>query len=113
MTKPGFSRYNPSRGGRAPRDLRNSFLDAVDIVEKWGAGEPEPTVELRDHQVPVTRIIGLLWNCRDTLACDVCQQIHDMLRRPDTFRSGSTYAQAARQLKRFLESRRQTEASRQ
>jgi hypothetical protein len=84
----------------------------VDIIEKWGDGEPEPTVELRDHQIPVTRVIGLLWNCRDILAYGVCQQINDMIRRPDSLRSGSTYAQAARQLKRLLDSRRTTTEAR-
>jgi hypothetical protein len=112
MTLAKPSKYNPARGGHAPTDLRNSFLDAVDIIEKWGAGEPEPTVELRDHQIPVMRIIGLLWNCRDILAYGVCQQIDDMIRSPQSFRSGSTYAQGARQLKRLLDSRRTTTGAR-
>ena len=105
MPLPRVSQYNPARGGHAPGDLRDSFLDAVDIIEKWGSSALEPTVELRDHQVPVTRVIGLLWNCRDILALGACRQINDMIGGPDSFGAGSTYAQAARKLKRLLDSR--------
>jgi hypothetical protein len=97
-----FSKYSPSRGGHAPGDLRDSFIDSVYVIEQWGASQPEPTVELRGHQVPVTRIIGLLWNCSDILGGAVCRQICGMARGPDSFPSGATYAQAARQLKELV-----------
>jgi hypothetical protein len=97
-----FSEFSPSRGGHAPGDLRDSFIDSVDVIEQWDASQPEPTVELRGHQVPVTRIIGLLWNCSDILGGPVCRPINGMVRRPDSFPSGATYAQAARQLKKLV-----------
>jgi hypothetical protein len=59
--------YNPARGGHAPGDVRDAFASAIEAYDVWRFGAPEPTVELRDRQVPISRICGLLWNCSDTL----------------------------------------------
>jgi hypothetical protein len=79
-----FSHYKPHLGGHAPGDLRDAFHVAVDAVGEWEAG-PEPKVELRDKQVPVSRVFGLLWNCSDTLPGD---------ERPGSYAAGARLLKA-------------------
>jgi hypothetical protein len=45
------SSYNARLGGHAPGDLRDAF-SALDAFQDWEAGTPEPTVKLRDGDVP-------------------------------------------------------------
>src|SRR4051812_9601520 len=59
--------YNPARGGHAPGDVRAAFAAAIEAYDSWEAGEAEPTVELREQQVSISNICGLLWNCTDTM----------------------------------------------
>ena len=59
--------FNPARGGHAPGDLRNAFFNAVEAYDSWLSGEQEPTVELRQQQLPISQVCGLLWNCTDTV----------------------------------------------
>jgi hypothetical protein len=61
------SNYNPGRGGHAPGDIRDAFVhEAIPAFIEWMSG-PEPTVEVREQQIPISRLCGLLWNCSDTL----------------------------------------------
>src|SRR5687768_1357229 len=62
------SRFSPSRGGHAPGDVRDAFIEAIEAYRAWKPGEPEPEVELRDELVPISSICRLLWNCDDVLA---------------------------------------------
>ena len=93
-----YSYYKPSRGGHAPGDLRDAFIAALDAYEAWETGEPEPTVELRDEQVTLTRLCGLLWNCTDVLPSYIAYQLAMLTNA----RAGSSYAGAARLLKQLI-----------
>jgi hypothetical protein len=61
------SRYRPARGGHAPGDIRDAFLVALEELRGWAPGTAEPTAEVRERQVPLSVLCGLLWNCTDTL----------------------------------------------
>ena len=61
------SAYKPARGGHAPGDVRDAFVDeAIPAFIEWKDG-PEPTVELREQQITISQLCGLLWNCHDIL----------------------------------------------
>jgi hypothetical protein len=92
------SHYKPGRGGHAPGDLRDAFCAAVDAYQDWDEGEPEPTVEVRDRQLPISQIFGLLWDCKDILPSIVYDQVCAFFRREDEPRR-QTYAAAARAMK--------------
>jgi hypothetical protein len=95
------SSFHPARGGHAPGDLRDAFCEAVDAFDQWKAGAPEPTVELREQQLPISAVFGLLWNCSDIMPGDLFDQIDD--------HSGAlkrrTYSAGARFLKSQIEPR--------
>jgi hypothetical protein len=97
MTMLTKSRYKPARGGHAPGDVREAFLNGLDAV--MYDREEHPTVELRERKVPMADVCGLLWNCTDTLPGDYCRSLSDLL--DDDCRIGS-YAQAARAVKAYL-----------
>jgi hypothetical protein len=85
------SSYNPSRGGHAPGDLREAFQVGIEHLASWRPGDPEPSLEVRDQQVPFTRLAGLLWNCTEILPAGD----YKILDMP----VGSTNAQAGREVK--------------
>ncbi len=88
------SSYNPARGGHAPNDVREAFMEAVDAFADWRDGAPEPTVEVREQDVPISAVCGLLWNCHDALPSLLRSVLEDV----GIERCGS-YASAARYLK--------------
>jgi len=59
--------YSPRSGGHAPGDVRDAFLEAVNEYANSEAGSPEPVVELREQQVTLSKLCGLLWNCSDAM----------------------------------------------
>jgi hypothetical protein len=61
------SSYLPSRGGHAPGDVRDAFLEALDIYVNREVGAAEPEVEMREQRVSLCQLCGLLWNCTDIL----------------------------------------------
>ena len=90
------SRFEPSRGGHAPGDVRDAFQEAVESWADWEPEtKPEPVVDLRDKPTPITAVINLLWNCTDIMPSDLC----DCADMP----AGSTYAQGARQMSRAVQ----------
>ncbi|WP_146604441.1 hypothetical protein [Rhodoplanes roseus] len=100
MTTLQSSKYNPSRGGRAPNDLHAGFDDAVQAVLAWDNGQPEPAVEIRGSDISVREICGLLWNCTDFLPAAVCADLNEM---DDEFPlRGASYARGARCLKAII-----------
>ena len=100
------SRYRPARGGHAPGDLRNAFLEAVEAFEVWEEGSPEPTVEVRDQPIRLSVLCGLLWNCSDIMPGLDQRQLEGVL--PSRYigedRSGTcfTYARAARAMREAI-----------
>lgn len=60
--------YSDDNGGHAHDDLREAFLDAIDAVEHWEKGQPEPTVELRNQEIRVSEVFKLLLTCTDSLS---------------------------------------------
>jgi hypothetical protein len=90
------SRYSPARGGHAPSDVREAFLTGIEQYVLWGDGEPEPIIELREQQVPLSTLCGLLWNCSDTVPrLDLDSLVGDC----NTDIKGGTYACVARWMK--------------
>jgi hypothetical protein len=62
------SKFRPAQGGHAPGDVRRAFSAAVDAYAGMtGDDKQEPSVELREQQIPIGRVCGLLWNCSDTM----------------------------------------------
>jgi hypothetical protein len=96
------SRYNPARGGHAPGDVREAFLEGIKALLDWQAGEPEPMVELRDRAMPVSTVAGLLWSCADTLPRDTRATLEDLGVELPGYVS---YAAAARRLKPWITGR--------
>lgn len=98
------SKYNPAVGGHAPGDVREAFVDATEAYARWKDGAPEPTVTLREQQLSISAVCGLLWNCSDFLPNDLklylgveyAKAVH----RPDD--APHTYAQGARMLKAMV-----------
>lgn len=93
------SSFRPSRGGHAPGDVRDSFLEAIDAFENWNDGDPEPVVTVREGAVAISAVCGLLWNCRDTLPGDAFQQLCHHARWKEDEPRRQSYAAAARFLK--------------
>lgn len=99
------STYQPARGGHAPGDVRDAFLEAVNCYAQWDDGEPEPTVEVRGRAVSLSTVCGLLWNCSDIVPRLTIDELCFAAPWPecDNCRQGMTYAQAARLLKQMVE----------
>ena len=91
------STYSPLRGGHAPGDVRDAFLEAIVAFMEWAEGEPEPTVELCNRPVPICNVCGVLWNCSDTIP----RSEWDELKGADPYDElqGHSYAAAARFMK--------------
>jgi hypothetical protein len=81
-----------------PPARRPAFQEAVDAVCDWIDGEPEPTVDVRDNEVSVSAVCGLLWNCNDILPSGLVGSMKSI--DPDF--SGWSYAGAARSLKSVI-----------
>ena len=100
MTILEHSRYSPARGGHAPGDVRDAFLEALEDMRGWRTGTPEPTAEVRGQAIPISRLCGLLWNCTDIMPGHACGDMQHVI---DEFpNAGATYAQAARALKALI-----------
>jgi hypothetical protein len=92
------SRYNPGRGGHAPGDLRDAFVEAVDALQGFQPGAPLPTVEVREQTVPVTAMFRLLWNCPDQLPWSDYQAVCELLGDDENAPKRVTYDAASRKL---------------
>ena len=91
MTVLKGSRFKPSRGGHAPGDVRDAFVEAAESWRHWEPDtESEPVVDLRDKPTPITTAIRLLWNCVDIMPSGLCDCVD--------LSQGSTYAQGARRM---------------
>ena len=100
-----FARFNPSRGGHAPGDVRDSFLQALEAYETWQYGEPEPLIELRGRKVTISHLCGLVWNCADVLPVSARNALTDGIETDPFSPPIITYAQGARLLKESLADR--------
>jgi|GEM_PF-2736523 len=89
--------YKPGRGGHAPDDIRDVFLNAIEAYAAWEDGEPEPQVEVRGRPMRLSEVCSLLWNCRDTMPGIDRDHLEGMLCWPQP--SCGSYARAARALK--------------
>jgi len=69
----------------APQSLREQFLEAIESWV-WLSGDIPDTA--------IRQLAGQLWNCTDTLPGEYCNDLE--------IPPGSTYAQAARHLRRRL-----------
>ena len=78
--------------------------ESVDAFEMWADVEPEPTVELGDDAISISRLCGKLWNCTDIMPGILCRQIEGLRgwHHDDDIYQGSTYACGARVLKELI-----------
>ncbi|MGH7096657.1 MAG: hypothetical protein ACREE4_03220 [Stellaceae bacterium] len=92
--------YTAARGGHAPSDLRRAFCAALDAFREWEDGAAEPTIEVRERDLPISEVCGLLWNCSDILpgSSGYTMQLCDDGNLPQR----RTYAAAARWLKNCI-----------
>jgi hypothetical protein len=70
-----------------PEELHNHFEEEVELCAEGFFG----------HADILWRLSGELWNCKDVMRGDTCRALE--------MRTGSTYAQGARELRRFLRSK--------
>ena len=84
-------RFSPSYGGHAPGHLRDAFLEMIESSDR--SKDPDEVMPVGDYGTLVSlyALTGLLWNCTDILPGSNCNDL-DLPR-------GSTYAQAARELR--------------
>ena len=80
--------YQPALGGHAPGHLRSLFCEWIETGE---VPTNDCTVPYQDQPNLLRWLIGQLWNCTDTVPGSECA----MLDLP----AGSTYAQAARNVR--------------
>jgi len=69
--------------------------EAIPAYIAWEDGTPEPTVELREQQVTISQLCGLLWNCHDILPSGAIFELDGC----DADLKSQTYASAARWMK--------------
>ena len=102
MARRGMGRVpdgNPPRKKRGTNmhvggHLRNAFLDAVDGRDEDVRDISSDTLVEGDHrgrELTWDRLLGLLWNCTDTVPKGCCEDLE--------FPQGSTYAQIAQSIK--------------
>ncbi len=48
-------------------DLRGAFTDALSAYELWEDGEPEPTIELGHHCLPISAALRVLSDYSDMM----------------------------------------------
>lgn len=109
------SSYKPALGGHAPGDVRDAFLNAVEDLRSWQPGMPEPVAELRERQVPIAALCGVLWNCTDTLPSLAGSEVWSFVERyGDGYEAGqraaASYGRAARALKAIFTKKQQQAA---
>jgi hypothetical protein len=94
--------YAPARGGHAPGDVRDAFVEAVDAYEAWEDGTPEPTVDVRDQPIRISVVCGLVWNCTDVMPGRLYDHLANLVRWPEDMTQRRTYAAGARLLKSMI-----------
>jgi transcriptional regulator with XRE-family HTH domain len=104
-TKPR-RRYQPGRGGHAPGQLREAFLEWVEESIQRETDSPLPsTVTINDEPRPVSWLFGQLWNCSDALPRHTYDDVNDILNSENTLPiDRQTYAAAVRALKPLISS---------
>ncbi len=90
-------KYNPALGDHAPSYLREAFHSFIELGQTEEIGL-DSTLEDENH-FTLCEIIGLLWNCTDTLPGD---DYDDLLYNWDLELDKQTYAAAVRALKHSL-----------
>jgi hypothetical protein len=99
------SHFVPCRGGHAPNDVRDAFKEAVEAFLNWKSGEPEPKVEVRGKLLPISKVAGLLWNCRDIMPRDYVDDLDGVSHYADKpLLAGASYSRGARRLKSLIKS---------
>ena len=63
--------YKPQRGGHSPGYLRDAFEQ---WLSDWNGREVSPSemCEYDGEQVKLTWLLGMLWNCTDTMPSHLC-----------------------------------------
>lgn len=84
-----MSYYVPAQSGHSPGDLRDAFTAAL---KNHTLPAPDSRVLIGDYEILLLELCGLMWHCTEHLPGHACDEL-DLPR-------GSTYARAARMLKR-------------
>ena len=92
--------FHSARGGHAPGELRNAFVEMIESGAFRGNLTAEISVGGCETPVSPLALTGLLWNCTDILPGGDCDELDIPL--------GSTYAQGARDLHRWWSRQPQT-----
>lgn len=93
---PKLSHHSPAKGGHAPDDLRQAFLEAFERIFYAREASTAVAVQIRSESLSFAALCGMLWNCSDILPGSVADAINLDIGK---LRS-RTYAGAARLLKR-------------
>lgn len=71
------------RGGHAPAHVRETACNAFWAWLDSEDGTPEPTVEYEinyiPRQIPISRALGLVWNCDDILPGALFELLYEVL----------------------------------
>src|SRR4051812_21967148 len=98
--------YGNRAGGHLPSDLRGVFADAKEAFDDWDGHGPEPTVEFARSDPPrritLSEACGLVWNCTDVLPESAASDLQEIMEGS----RGTTYAAAARAMKRWIDERK-------
>jgi hypothetical protein len=86
--------------GHAPGHVRETALAAFDAWLNWNSGEPEPTVEFEVSyepcEIPISKALGMVWNCIDIVPGGSFDWIQDNVSRWEPAIKRRTYAAVAR-----------------
>lgn len=84
----------------APGYIRDAFVEAIDAFAAWNVGEPEPTVDVEDSPVRISRVCEMLWRCDDIVPSGEFGILADHL--PEGIKRLPTYASCARAMRREI-----------
>jgi hypothetical protein len=91
------------RSGHAPGHVRETAGNAFEAWLVWNGKASEPTVEYEidyePQQIPISRALGLVWNCTDVVPGELFARIREELSEPFTHESAlksRSYAACAR-----------------
>jgi hypothetical protein len=72
--------------GHAPGHVREAACGAFEAWIDWDGKTPEPSVEYEiayvPHQIPISRVLGFVWNCTDIVPGHLFDSVQDAVSGP-------------------------------
>lgn len=81
--------------GHAPITLQNAFHDALEALEGWLPGEPEPGIFLNGFEIPLVLVLNAMTRCTDLLPRRSRSILESITGTPAAIADGATYADGA------------------